>query len=354
MKKYLIHTGPGIGDMMHAFSMARAIKEQEKDARVDFLMRGTKNYFSIDSVLLQCQDYADHLYWYAMNEIWHDIVLLLSLILNRYDYGFVFLSNVTGYKSFWIYRIMRIAGCKKIVGSGSEKLDINLDIPFQMHYLKRNAAVLEAVEIKPRHNAISLNKEKLDNRYVETLSLPTDKKIIALSVGTNPMKWVENGRCIMYDVKSWAFERWAKLAQRLSDKNLFVIFIGGPKEKKEMEEKGIILPESPNILNLVGVTNLKQSLATISRCDLIVGAEGGMMHSASALGIPTLTIIGGSDHKRWNPGGENSPIVKIDCKCAPCYSTREAAFCKKHTCLTEISVDMVYNKVRDILNITKE
>ena len=43
--KYIIHTGPGIGDIIQFLSMARAIKENDPDARVDLLMRGSDKVF---------------------------------------------------------------------------------------------------------------------------------------------------------------------------------------------------------------------------------------------------------------------------------------------------------------------
>lgn len=345
MHKYIIHTGPGIGDMMQFFSMARAIKEQEPDARVDFLMRGSKSFYTIDSELFECQDYADNLYWYASNAIMHNIRLIFQLIFNRYDYGFVRIGKITGSTSLWPYYIMRYSGCKIIVGYGTDKLDVIIPIPERIHYLKRNAMMLNAVGIKPRLNADSINITKLDNAFVKSLPIHKKKKIIALSVGTNSMKWSEKGKVTIYDVKSWDYGCWAELAEKLVTSGFFVIFLGGPKEQEEIKMKGLVLPSSSNIINLIGKTTIKQSLAVLSLCNLVVGAEGGMMHSASALGKKTLTIIGGSDYKCWNPGGEDSPIVRVECDNYPCFGTRKAAICQKHSCLDYITTDMVFNEI---------
>jgi len=349
MHKYIIHTGPGIGDMMQFFSMARAIKEHEPDAQVDFLMRGSKSFYTIDSELFECQDYADNLYWYASNAIIHNIKLIFQLIFNRYDYGFVRIGIITGSTSLWPYYIMRYSGCKTIVGYGTDKLDVVIPIQKRTHYLKRNAMMLNAVGIKPRLNADSINVTKLDNAFVNSLPINKNKKIIALSVGTNSMKWSEKGKVIMYDVKSWDYRCWAELAEKLIASGFFVIFLGGPKEREEIKIKGIVLPSSSNIINLIGKTTIKQSLAVLSRCNLVVGAEGGMMHSASALGKKTLTIIGGSDHKCWNPGGEDSPIVRVECDNYPCFGTRKAIECNEHFCLSRITVNNVFSHISRLM-----
>ena len=345
MKKYLIQTGPGIGDMIQFFSMARAIKEQEPDARVDFLMRGTKKLYELDLQLLECQHYADHIYWYASNTPLHNIKLIIQLYRVGYDYGFVRVETVTGSKSLWVYRIMRLVNCKTIVGTGYQSVDILVTEPKVCHYLESNALLLQAVGIKPRLNAISLDTQKLDQQWMKSFAVIPKIRMIGLSTGTNPMEWKEKGKITIYDVKSWPYDRWLKLAVRLGNRGFMVILIGGIKERNEMKTQNINIPNNNFILNTIGYTSIKQSLAIISQCSLMVGAEGGMMHSASALGIPTLTIIGGSDKLRWNPGGADNPTIDLNIPCAPCFATRRAAFCKKHRCLEDITVDMVEEKI---------
>ena len=56
--KYIIHTGPGIGDIIQFLSMARAIKENDPDARVDLLMRGSDKVLRLNNQILECQKYA--------------------------------------------------------------------------------------------------------------------------------------------------------------------------------------------------------------------------------------------------------------------------------------------------------
>ena len=53
--KYIIHTGPGIGDIIQFLSMARAIKENDPDARVDLLMRGSDKVLRLNNQILECQ-----------------------------------------------------------------------------------------------------------------------------------------------------------------------------------------------------------------------------------------------------------------------------------------------------------
>ena len=343
--RYIIHTGPGIGDIIQFLSMARAIKESDSDARVDLLMRGSDSILRLNNQILECQNYVDKLYWYSAKEVKHDIGLLIELLKNHYDYGFVRIGNVSGEPSLWIYHIMRLVRCKKIIGCGTDKVDTVVELPERVHYLVRNNLLLNAIDIEGRKDAVSIDKKKLDSLWLEKLNIGREEKVVGLSLGTNPMVWKEGGQAIKYDVKSWPYEKWLELTKQLIELGYKVILIGGPKERKEISEKGITFPKDSNVTDLVGKTSIKESLTIISRCSLMVGAEGGMMHCASAVGTPTLTIFGGSDYKMWNPSGSSSEIVNLNLDCAPCFCTSRGAHCKNHRCLEDITPKMVTEKI---------
>lgn len=345
---YIIHTGPGLGDMIQFISMARAIKETYPDAQVDFLMCADKNIWKLNMQIIELQKYVDNLYWYNKKDIKHDFKVIEELKKNKYDVGFVRIGNVKGKSSLWIYRIMRLVGCKKIVGTGTSKVDKEIVVPERSHYLKRNEMLLDAVGIKGRHDAISIDKDVADINWLNKL-VNEKETVITLSVGTNAMVWNENGKKIIYDVKSWDYSRWIELAERLATDKFRVILIGGKKEKKEILDLNIDIPNCNNIINLIGETSIKESFSILIRSQLVVGSEGGMMHCASAVGTPTLTIMGGSDYKMWNPGGENSEMVNMYLECSPCFCTSRGAHCKEHECLNKISVRNVYDKCKSIL-----
>lgn len=346
---YLIHTGPGIGDIIQFLSMARAIKEQDKDARVDFLMRGSEKAFSIDSEIMQLQHYADNLYWYASKEVMHDISLIRTLRKAKYDYGFVRIGSVTGNPSLWIYRIMRIVGCRIVIGTGTSKVDKLVEVPEEAHYLDRNAMLLEQSNIKGRTDAVAIDKSLLDKEWIASLNIPSGMPKVALSFGTNSMKWNDGKEVITYDVKSWPYDRWIELAGMLTSHGFFVFLIGGPKERHEVIEAGLSIPKGDSICDLVGKTNIKQSLTALNECNLVVGAEGGMMHCASSLGVQTLTIFGGSDYRKWNPGGKNSAMLNLHMECAPCFCTQVGAKCSDHKCLNGITVRMVFDTIKTLI-----
>lgn len=349
MKSILIHVGPGIGDMMQGLPMARDIKKAYPDARIDFIMRGTPSFYKIDSEILECQNFVNHLYWYSFDKILHCCKLIFQLLCaGRYDYGIVRVGSVTGSKSLWIYRMMRLLRCKTIIGSGHDKVDILVD-DTGLHYLELHSRFVRAMGIESHPTAVSLKVEDIHiDDSLKKITYP-NSVTIGMSVGSNPMKWVENGITTMYDVKSWPYSKWTQLSLELSEMGYTIFLFGGPKEKKEMSAEGVEVPSRNNIFNYIGATSIKESLYLVNKCDLMIGAEGGMMHTASAFGIQTLTIFGGTSPQKWNPGGIDSPIVYLNCPCAPCYGTAKAAKCEEHKCIKGITVEMVKSKVESIL-----
>ena len=89
--KYIIQSSAGIGDIIQILSMARSIKEKEPDSRVDLLMGGDKKRFEINNQIINLQSYIDNIYRYHSKEFFVNVKTLLSLMMNQYHYGFVFL-----------------------------------------------------------------------------------------------------------------------------------------------------------------------------------------------------------------------------------------------------------------------
>jgi heptosyltransferase-2 len=55
------------------------------------------------------------------------------------------------------------------------------------------------------------------------------------------------------------------------------------------------------IENLVGQTSIVQLAEEFSSCTLVIGCDSGAVHLASAVGTPTLTIFGPTNHTVTSP-----------------------------------------------------
>lgn len=90
--------------------------------------------------------------------------------------------------------------------------------------------------------------------------------------------------------------------------------------------------------------------------DLVIGADSGIMHIASALGIPTLWLFGPTSAKITTDIYKNSYAIQgksnLDCQ-GPCYYSKSNGYqcaSKSGACMSAISVDNVIKVVNLIFS----
>jgi len=54
-------------------------------------------------------------------------------------------------------------------------------------------------------------------------------------------------------------------------------------------------------INLAGETSLGMLAALMERCSLFVTNDSGPSHVATAIGVPSVTVFGPADVRRWAP-----------------------------------------------------
>ena len=102
--------------------------------------------------------------------------------------------------------------------------------------------------------------------------------------------------------KQWPVNNWIHLIQLLCEResNLQVVLYGTKSDFGLSSQilSGACLNE---INNLVGQTSIVQLAKEFSACSLVIGCDSGAVHLASAVGTPTLTIFGPTNHTVTSP-----------------------------------------------------
>ncbi len=157
--------------------------------------------------------------------------------------------------------------------------------------------------------------------------------------------------------KRWPSERFAGLIHRItSELNARVIIFGSGSEASiadEISEKLETRNPKPEtrILIMSGKTGLRELAALISECDAFITNDSGPMHMASALLVPVVAIFGSTDKTATGPFGQGHKVVSSDLPCSPCLK-RECP--EKHLqCMTKITVDEVFEALKDVLPRTR-
>ena len=143
-------------------------------------------------------------------------------------------------------------------------------------------------------------------------------------------------------IREWGAERYAEVADKLIEETGgFALIIGG-KEERETAERMASSMSRP-VLNLAGELPLVQSLAIIGLCDLWIGNDSGLLHSAVAQRVPSVGIFGPNKIARW---GYDTPKHRSVTHFPDTPAKDDAAI---HRAIAAISVAQVLDTARSVL-----
>jgi len=144
--------------------------------------------------------------------------------------------------------------------------------------------------------------------------------------------------------KRWPPERFARIGDWAVENWGAKVFLMGSKS-----ETGICRALSSSMakssINLCGRTSLGEAMGVISQFNFFVTNDSGLMHVASALGVPTVAVFGPTDPKATGPRGTKIRIVKRDISCAPCLKPECPT---DHRCMLSIEPAGVWEEMEDL------
>ncbi len=148
--------------------------------------------------------------------------------------------------------------------------------------------------------------------------------------------------------KEWPLESYARLAALLKMGGRFEpVFLGQPGKRKALDRirqlshsQVVILPELP----------LRELSGVLVNMRALVAPDGGVLHLAIALGLPTLGLFGPTDPSIWFPyeGLPHAELVIRDAHCRPCHLHE----CPDPFCLQTISPEHVAERLARLLERT--
>ncbi|WP_455376981.1 lipopolysaccharide heptosyltransferase II [Petrachloros mirabilis] len=152
--------------------------------------------------------------------------------------------------------------------------------------------------------------------------------------------------------KRWLPERFAEVANRLvrtlsmsREQQISVIILGARGEEKLGAQIAGSL--SVRSASLSGTTTIRELMAAVKRCALLITNDTGPMHLAAAFRVPLVAIFGPTDWRTTSPYRADHTIVRQPVDCAPCM-LRECPI--DHRCMTGVSADQVYEATLKLLD----
>ncbi len=148
--------------------------------------------------------------------------------------------------------------------------------------------------------------------------------------------------------KRWFPERFAEAAAIVAkQRGASVALFGSAEEaplvgqvERDLAARGVAVE------NHAGRTKLREFMHLVAGCELMLTNDSGAMHVAYAVGTPSVTVFGSTDHVGTGPVGPVARIVREPVECAPC-KLRECPI--DHRCMTRISAGRVADEALHLL-----
>jgi heptosyltransferase-2 len=174
-------------------------------------------------------------------------------------------------------------------------------------------------------------------------------KITAPIFGLNP--GAEYG-----PAKRWPVESFITAAKEIQQRtNCVWILFGGKSDAAITDQiefaisKVAVCKDQSAVFNLAGKTSLRELMALLKICRVVLTNDTGPMHVAAALGTPVVVLFGSTSPELTGPGlpgDARNRSIKSNAPCSPCF-LRECPI--DFRCMNDIKVDEVVKTVLKIV-----
>jgi len=117
-----------------------------------------------------------------------------------------------------------------------------------------------------------------------------------------------------------------------------VVIVGGKTESGIAEMIMSWFPDSKvQVLSLVEKTSFLELCGILKKSDIFFGCDSGAAILAVLLGVPSITLFGSADEKKWGFAGDNHLIVREKLPCSPCQVLGKFKACRNIDCMEKIT-----------------
>jgi ADP-heptose:LPS heptosyltransferase len=312
--KILFIRRDNIGDLVCTTPSIRAVREKFPGARIGLLV----NTYNADAVAgnpdideLFVYEKAKHAPEKSRLSVWWDNLRVLQRIRKEKPD----IAIGCGSSSPRLARYTLLTGARKRIGyvpKGARKSHgysspvFEPDLP--LHEVEKSFRLLSALDIKgvPPPLAIVPPDEEVQKvrAFLKASAITGGKPLIAFHISS---RRTEN---------RWPAERFIELARSiLSRKGAGIMLLWSPGSEKNVyhpgdDEKAELIMRSVRGPVAYKTGKLRELIAALSVCDLVVCGDGGAMHIAAALGKGIVTIWGSTDPVRWRPWGVRHVLLQ--------------------------------------------
>lgn len=215
---------------------------------------------------------------------------IFNFFLELRKYNFDYLIDPKDHFSRESRILARVIKAKTKIGyNASTKKIYDISIPgseenANLHFTQRAINTLKYLDIEIP-NEIPQPDLYLDNQseiytfeFLSSIGFEKNKKIL-INISASQEK------------KMWEIEKWLDVINWLSEKNLPLILINAPSEKKQAEQ---ILERCKRIYHFES-RSINDAISIISKVNLLITPDTSLVHIASAFDVPVFGLYSGLD-----------------------------------------------------------
>lgn len=341
--KIFVELFHGLGDTVCALPMLKVLRDNYPEAYILIAVKGPAQADIIKSSNIALDEI---IIW----NIYKDSLLNnIKTILKLRSYKFYYGINTVHTPLKKAKLLMQAVGCKKCIGIQHQLNKSFDDLKDKYHFVEANLLAIKPICKLPEmkiYPKLYVNDESLKKMRKKFLKLNNIKPIIGICIGNGDFslknRWIRTGKVV---TKGWGIENINELIKELLKNRYNVVLFGGNQEKELLRHINMELLNDKNLLNLVPATNINESIAAATLCNLVVGIDTGMQHIAAAVGTKTLSIFGPTSPQMCGAYADNVEFVEADVECKYCYGTKMYVKCNDRKCLKKIAVKDVVRKV---------
>lgn len=287
--------------------------------------------------------------WFASRHLWlrrPDLALV-----PRYDVDFghaSMLVRFAGARCSIAYS-ESVTPKKQALSRGSDRAFTHLMRESESaHEVQRNLDMLRflGADVDMDEQRIELWPNSVDEAFARKLLSSQGVPEGALLVGFGPGKHLAQRR--------WPLDRFIELGERLCQGHSARIVVVGGRDEEAMARR-LVDALGDKVVNAVGRTSIRETIALLARCSVFVGNDSGPVHMAAAAGTPVVEISchprdGSPLHthapERFRPWGVRSRILRPETGAAPCAG---ACVATEPHCILEVEVEHAHEAVAALL-----
>lgn len=288
-----------LGDMLCATPLFRALKEKFPQSRIT-LVSG-----AVNTQIVLNNPFLDRVIEYNNVKILRSPLHLINFIreLRKEKYNFVVVpatvsmsvtSDLIAFFSRAQYRIgvVSLSGKRSITGFlYNYPVILNWDKNSLRHQTERNIDVLKDFLVSTNDYSLVIgltNEEILQGKEFYYNYHQEGKISVGIHPGAGKIK------------NQWPCEKFEELIDKLIfERNCEIFMTIGPMDKFAYEYF-----KNKSQIKFIKEKNIRQVAAIIKNLDIFISNDTGIMHLASAVGLPVLSFFGDTDPIQWAPRGK--------------------------------------------------